>query len=171
MKIQRSWAMPNAATFSIKPIGNLVKKYLQYSKVSIDPFARNNSWATFTNDLNPKTIAKSHKFALEFLEDLKTKQIKADLIIFDPPYSLRQVKEVYQGVGKDFTYADSINAGHWSKEKNICADLLQQNGYFLHFGWHSNGLGKKRGFEIVEVLLVAHGRCHNDTICTVEKRL
>jgi hypothetical protein len=29
-------------------------------------------------------------------------------------------------------------------------------------------MGKKRGFEIIEILLVSHGRLHNDTIVTVE---
>ena len=171
VKIKREWAMPNHLTFSIKPIGELVKRYLRDSQISIDPFARNNRWATYTNDLNPDTAADSHLFALDFLSELKDKNVKADLIIFDPPYSLRQVKECYEGVGKDFTFADSKNAGHWAKEKDICAELLDDNGVFLHFGWHSNGIGKKRGFEIVELLLVAHGRCHNDTICTVERKI
>lgn len=34
-----------------------------------------------------------------------------------------------------------------------------------------NGIGKTRGFEIVEILLVAHGGNHNDTIVTVERKL
>lgn len=169
-KINREWAMPSSETFTIKPIGELVKRYLSQSNISIDPFARNNQWATYTNDLNPKTKASSHLFALDFLKDLKLKNVKADLIIFDPPYSLRQVKEVYESVGKQFIHSDSTNAGHWTKEKDVCADLLSDNGIFLHFGWHSNGIGKKRGFNIIEILLVAHGGYHNDTICTVEKR-
>lgn len=32
-------------------------------------------------------------------------------------------------------------------------------------------MGLKRGFEIVEILLVAHGSNHNDTIVTVEKKV
>ena len=65
---------------------------------------------------------------------------------------------------------EAANMGHWSKEKKICAQLLTVNGYFLHFGWHSNGLGKCRHAKIEEVLLVAHGRAHNDTICTAERK-
>ena len=38
-------------------------------------------------------------------------------------------------------------------------------------GWNSCGFGKKLGFEIVEILLVCHGRTHNDTIVTVEKKI
>lgn len=28
--------------------------------------------------------------------------------------------------------------------------------------------GKKRGFEIIEILIVPHGGSKNDTLCTVE---
>ena len=38
------------------------------------------------------------------------------------------------------------------------------------FGWNSNGVGKVRGFEIIEILLIAHGGSHNDTIVTVERK-
>jgi hypothetical protein len=41
-------------------IGGFVKKYLIKVKVSVDPFARNNRWATYTNDLNPDTAAQTH---------------------------------------------------------------------------------------------------------------
>lgn len=32
-------------------------------------------------------------------------------------------------------------------------------------------MGIKRDFELLEVLLVAHGAAHNDTIVTVERKL
>lgn len=41
----------------------------------------------------------------------------------------------------------------------------------ISFGWNSGGIGKKYGFEIAEILMVAHGGWHNDTICTVEMKL
>ena len=41
MKFSRTWAMPNSDTFSVKPIGDFVRRYLSESKISIDPFARN----------------------------------------------------------------------------------------------------------------------------------
>lgn len=40
----------------------------------------------------------------------------------------------------------------------------------ISFGWNSQGFGKNLGFKIIEILLVAHGRGHNDTIVTVEER-
>lgn len=54
----RAWAMPTSDTFQCKPIGDFVKKYLK--GISIDPFARNSTLCTFTNDLNPSTRALFH---------------------------------------------------------------------------------------------------------------
>jgi len=32
-------------------------------------------------------------------------------------------------------------------------------------------MGKKMGFELIEILLVCHGSDHNDTIVTVERKV
>ncbi len=171
MIITRKWAMPNRNTFDIKPIHDFVWKYLQMTKISIDPFARNKRWATYTNDLNPNTKAEYHMEADKFLKMLIDKGVKADLIIFDPPYSLRQTKEIYDSYGiNGFTQKHSQN-GHWGIEKKLCNELLLPGGYFLHFGWHTNGLGKKYNCEIKEILIVAHGRAHNDTLCMAEQKI
>ena len=37
--------------------------------------------------------------------------------------------------------------------------------------WNSGGIGKKHGFEMEEILLVAHGGWHNDTIVVVERKI
>lgn len=39
------------------------------------------------------------------------------------------------------------------------------------FGWNSGGIGKKYGFEIEKIILIAHGGWHNDTIITIEKKV
>lgn len=31
--------------------------------------------------------------------------------------------------------------------------------------------GKKRGYEILEIVICSHGPAHNDTLCTVERKL
>jgi hypothetical protein len=59
--------MPSGDTFSVAPIGAFVQKYLARSSVSVDPFARNNAWATYTNDINLKTSAQRHMDAEVFL--------------------------------------------------------------------------------------------------------
>jgi hypothetical protein len=163
--------MPSSETFDIEPIHNFVWKYLSESKVSIDPFARNKRWATHTNDLNPDTQAEHHLEALEFLELLHSRGVKADFAVFDPPYSITQCAQVYQGVGRPFLGEDSQQQGGWYKHREILNQLLSNEATVLTFGWNSIGMGKKYGFGLEEILLVCHGRAHNDTICIAEKRL
>ncbi len=170
MKISRTWAMPNKNTFSVSPIRDFVEKHLQQSIRSIDPFARNYAGATITNDLNPKTLAQYHEPACEFLRSFIGGEL-FDLVIFDPPYSLRQVKEMYQSIGiKKLSMAETHNVGRWTEEKDFIDRILKPGGYVLSFGWHSNGMGKKRNYKIQEILLVAHGSAHNDTICMSEQK-
>lgn len=163
--------MPNADTFSIPDIGAFVKRHLHFSKISVDPFARNKRWATHTNDLNPETNAEHHMEAADFLMKLKAEGVKADLGIFDPPYSPRQIQEVYQGIGRKVTQEDTQMVTIRRDARNALADLIVENGICLSFGWNSSGIGKERGFELIEILLVCHGGWHNDTICLSEKRI
>lgn len=171
MKIDRIWAMPNKNTLNVLPIRKFAYKYLQKSTISIDPFARDQELATYTNDLNPNTKAKYHLDVLDFLKMLREKEIKIDLAIFDPPFSPRQIKECYDGVGLKMGGREAKRAASWKAEKDIIDQLLKPNGIFLHFNWNSAGMGKKRNYEILEILLVCHGSDHNDTICMVEQKM
>ena len=170
IKINRTFSMANKDTFNCPPIKPFVEHYLKHSKISIDPFARNFQGCTYTNDLNPKTNTQYHMKAEQFLQMLVDKEIKADLVVFDPPYSMTQCKRAYESFGYKFTYDDSLYVIRWTREKNLISKLLPKGGVFLHFGWHSNGMGLKRGFSIEEILLVSHGSAKNDTICMAERR-
>jgi hypothetical protein len=170
IKFSRHWAMPSADTFSIKPIGEFVNRHLKETTapiISIDPFARNKRWATYTNDLNPDTTADYHLEALDYLTMLKNQGIMADIVIFDPPYSPRQVSECYTHVGKKTSALDT-SAASWANWKKAIAPLVKVGGKVLCFGWNSGGMGLKLGFTLQEILMVAHGGMHNDTICTME---
>ncbi len=171
MQMSRTWAMPNADTFSVPPIGEFVKKYLVDSVVSVDPFARNKDWATYTNDLNPDTTAQSHMDAEEFLKTLAVEKVYADLVIFDPPYSPRQISECYKSIGREVGSKETQSAVLYQRVRNAIAPILSENAIVISFGWNTVGMGKKHGFEIVEIMLVCHGGAHNDTICLAEKRL
>lgn len=168
MVINRTWAMPNSKTFSIKPIGELVSKYASGEKVIIDPFSNDCKIGTITNDLNPKYDTDYHLDALDFLKMMKSES--ADVVLYDPPYSPRQVKECYEGVGITVT-AEHTKASWRAKHLDEIARVVKTGGYCLSFGWNTNGVGKKRGFEIVEILIVAHGGSKNDTLCTVERKI
>ena len=144
--------------------------YLKNSEVSVDPFARNFDLCTYTNDLNPNTQAQYHMTAVDFLKMIADKGIEPDLIVFDPPYSRNQVKASYQNVGIEYMKKESQNAIFWYAEKKIIAQMMRPTTVFLHFGFHSSGMGNKYGFAIEEILLVNHGTGHYDTICMAERR-
>jgi tRNA1(Val) A37 N6-methylase TrmN6 len=159
--------MPTADTFDCKPLGALVRRYLR--GVSIDPFARNKTWATHTNDLNPQTAAQHHMDAADFLRLLVDQGVQADVVIFDPPYSPRQIKECYDGIGKKMAQMDAFRT-HWKPERDAIGKLLKPDGVVLSFGWNTIGMGTKRGFEPIELVVVCHGPGHNDTLGLVERR-
>lgn len=153
--------MPNHNTFSIKPIREFIG---EVPIKSADPFARNSDLATITNDLNPEFPTNYNIDALDFLKDFVDEW--ADMVLFDPPYSLRQLKECYDGIGVSMTQRESQH--FFSDLKNEIARITSVGGEVLSFGWNSVGMGKSRGFEIVEIMLVSHGGIHNDTICLRE---
>jgi len=166
MKISRAWAMPSSATFTIKPIADLISRWV--CGVSVDPFAGDNSPATIKNDLNGDKPTQFHEDALSFLE--KQGSGVADTVIMDPPYSPRQITECYRGMGLKATQFDT-NRTHWKPERDQLDRILKVGGIAVSFGWNSSGMGIKRGYEIEEILLVCHGGGHNDTICVVERKL
>lgn len=167
--MRRVWAMPNKNTFDIPPIRALVKSYLAKSTVSVDPFARNKRWATYTNDLNPDTAADSHMEAAEFLGSLLAQGVRVDLGIFDPPYSPEQIVRCYQSIGLDTKhFAAGIG---WARVRDVLTDLVEPSGIVICCGWNTVGMGIERGYKLEEILLVSHGREHNDTIVTVERKV
>ena len=171
MLMTRIFAMPSADTFSVGPIGDFVQRYLRASKVSVDPFARNKTWATFTNDLSPDTSAQFHMDAEDFCRRMAADGVKADLGLFDPPYSPRQISEVYKSVGREVGMAGTQNGALYRRVRDALDTVMAPGAVVLSFGWNSAGMGVKRGYEIIEILLCAHGGGHNDTICVAERKL
>lgn len=163
MKIERIWAMPNKWTFTIKPIAQLLKDEMS-DGVWIDPFAGENSPAAITNDLNPDRPTTHHMDALEFLKMFPGGSV--DGVLYDPPYSPRQVRECYDGISGDIKWDGRTT--FWSETKDEVARVLKSGGKVICFGWNSMGIGINRGFEMTRVLMVPHGGTRNDTICTVE---
>lgn len=140
--------MPNHETFSIKPIGQLIKEELQDDY--IDPF--------------PYPYEKD---ALAYLQDFPSESVGS--LAFDPPYSLRQLKEVYHSVGISLTQHETQY--YWKDLRDQIARIIKPGGKVISFGWNTIGIGKTRGFEITRILMVCHGGHHNDTICTVENKI
>jgi hypothetical protein len=168
MNIIRTWAMPNSKTFSIIPIAALLKEEVT-DGLWCDPFAGWLSPATITNDLNPERDTTHHMDALEFLKVQPSDSF--DGVLFDPPYSISQAAECYKSFGKEKLEINVANMGYWSAIKDEINRITKKGGKVICFGWNSMGLGKNRGFEMTNILLVPHGGSKNDTIVTVEIKL
>ena len=102
MIIKRVWEMPNKNTFEIKCISKLIDKYNNLNLLSIDPFANKNKIAKITNDLDKSYKTDFNLDALDFLKQIQSNTI--DLVLFDPPYSPRQVSEVYKKLNKSVNW-------------------------------------------------------------------
>lgn len=165
MKITRIWAMPSRWTFKIKPIARLLHNYVNGGIGWVDPFAGENSPAEITNDINPNKPAKHHLHAKTFVDSLTGLY---NGVLLDPPYSLTQVKECYEGLGIDL-FKDDANMFPQNIKESI-SPKIKQGGLAISFGWNSQGFGKRLGFKIIEILMVQHGRGHNDTIVVVEQK-
>jgi len=144
---KRYWYMPTHKTFNIKPFKELIDE--QLGNNYIDPFPY-----PFTQD------------AIKYLKTIPTKSVRYS--VFDPPYSQRQLKEMYHNNGLSFTYP--MNSSYWAECKKEIARIMKAGGKVISFGWNTNGIGKKHGFNISKIVIVAHGSQHNDTIATVEKK-
>lgn len=162
--IERVWAMPNKNTFEIKPIHDLIVDELT-DGLWIDPFANRNKLASVTNDLSTEFDTDYHLDAFDFLKLFDDNSV--DGVLYDPPYSPRQVSECYSNVGYNVTW-DTTKASFWGNHKREISRIVKIGGKVITFGWNSGGIGYKYGFEIQKILLVPHGGWHNDTICTVE---
>mgnify|MGYP003660176227 CR=1 FL=1 len=150
MLIQRLWSMPNHETFKISCVKQILKDEL--NDEYLDPF--------------PLSQGRFLKIdALELLKKIKSNSVEK--IVLDPPYSQRQLKEMYKNIG--FSY--DMNNSYWAKIKDEVKRVAMLGSLVLSFGWNSNGIGKNRGFKIIKVWLVSHGSMHNDTIITLERKI
>lgn len=171
MMFSRKWAMPNPETFAVPPIREFVRKYLANAAVSVDPFARNSKLALLTNDLDPGTEAGSHADAEDWLKALAGEgAFLADVALFDPPYSPDQMARAYQKVRLKKDRGGSRNSETYRRVRDALLPVLAPAAVVLSFGWNTAGMGKGRGFEIVEIMAVCHGGAHNDTLCVAEVR-
>ncbi len=141
-----------------------------------DPFSNNKTTrrqgtTLVTNDLNPKFNADYCMEANDFGEEMFKQQKMFDLILFDPPYSLRQLKEQYEGIGSKLPQWQTRNM--WGRCRNALAKCVAPGGYVISFGWNSSGFGRARGFEIEEIMLLGQGGHADryDLIITVERNV
>ena len=175
MIINRVWEMPNSKTFKIKAIRHLILKYVKENDLVLDPFANESSIKEYlpnckyiSNDLDTQYNTDYHEEAQDFLARFEDNSV--DVVLYDPPYSPRQVSECYNKLGKTVTIKDT-QSSYFTRFKKEIARVLKPNGICISCGWNTNGIGKKYNMEIEEILIVAHGGNHNDTLVTVEQKI
>lgn len=162
--------MPNRWTFEIPPIRDLIVRYVGDGKGWVDPFSGRSTLAEWRNDIDSESSAPSHMEAEAWLRQLSEDKVRARGIIFDPPYSPRQIAEVYGRMGLNVGMEETQNARLYSRVRQAAMSVLDGGATAISCGWNSAGFGKDRGFVLIEILLVAHGGGHNDTIVVVERR-
>ncbi len=114
--------------------------------------------AEIRNDIDPTMDAVYNLDALDFVKGWAG--FPFDTIIADPPYSYRKSMEMYNG---------NLN----SRFKLIADEIpkiLKQDGIVISFGYHSTFMGKKRGFDLKELCVFAHGGAQHCTIGIIEGR-
>lgn len=119
-----------------------------------DPFAR-ESWLTtkpqgiigITNDLNEAMPTDYHLEARDFAVFMLESGQKFDLILFDPPYNLSQLKRQYDAIGHDLKLWQTLNP--FGEAKDLLAQCLNPGGSVISLGFGSRGFGKFRSMEKV----------------------
>src|SRR3990167_463042 len=128
----RVWAMPNQWTFTIKPIAELLKHEVGEGLFCVS-FAGQNSPAQVTNDLRKEMPTTHHLPAIEFLKAQQSESF--DGVLYDPPYSPRQVKECYNSIALDeWDGKWDGRSTFWSETLDECARILKPNGKLICFG-------------------------------------
>jgi hypothetical protein len=113
------------------------------------------------NDLNLDTNPNLNMDALECCKYLVEKKYKFDTILLDPPYSYRKSMEKYNGrISSPF-----------NQIKDQLSYLTHKHSRIITFGYHSTCMGKKRGFNLIQILLICHGGAQHDTIAIVEEKV
>jgi hypothetical protein len=144
-------------TFSIAPMREWVEDQCEGKVLNL--FAGKNKLKVdeIRNDLDPEAVADFRMDALEFMRTWKGQPF--DTILLDPPYAYRKSMEMYKG----------IKCSPFKQLKDEIPNCLKKGGKVITFGYHSNVLGKNRGFELEKVALFSHGGAIHDTIASVER--
>ena len=177
MRFNRAFCMPDRYTFRMKPVAELLDRYQVDPKRAADPFCGLSERAYWRCDLAPRPgDAGMRMDAIRYLDHLITNTVEVDLVFLDPPYSPRQIKEVYEAVGLEVSQTDTQNARLYSECRKRMDKILTPNGIAISCGWNSTGFGRQElggaihQYTIEEILLVNHGGAHHDTIVMVERK-
>lgn len=144
-------------TFSVKNIRDWVENNCEGKTLNLFAGKTKLNIDEIRNDLDIEALADYRLDALEFLRTWQGE--KFDTILLDPPYAYRKSMEMYKG----------IRCSPFRQLKDEITRILKPNGIVITFGYHSNTMGKNRGFEVERIALFSHGGAIHDTIASVER--
>lgn len=183
MKISHQLTNITAHPFDNPHIKKIILKYINKIIIDMDgiqpsicdPFRnkqkRIQGTKLISNDLNPDFDTTYNLEACDFGELCEREGFGFNLVLFDPPYSLRQLKEQYENIGHKLKKWQTNNM--WGRCKDSLARCVYPGGYVISLGWHTHGFGKHRGFEKVEVCVFEQAGSPDryDLLLTVEKKV
>lgn len=130
MRLERIMVRPNPLTFAIPQVRKVLDRVVGDGKGWADPCAgvHGNSPAEFTNDLNPAAKTTHHGEGTAFLRGFQDASL--DGVLLDPPYSLRQVKDCYEGFGRKVLKTEGQR--FYADLKDEAARVIRPGGRCLH---------------------------------------
>ena len=196
MKIEHVMTNTTSTPFENKHVLKLLKKYVRKvhetfpRAIAVDPFARESITSqvgdfgsfTISNDLNPTMPTDFHMEANDFAEFLHKRMFTKHrirqndikngihLVFFDPPYTLRMLKDHYDGIGKDLKIWQCQNM--WGRCRDALAAMMPVGSYCITLGYSTRGMGKHRGFTKREILILESGGKPDryDILMTIEEK-
>lgn len=132
----------------------------------VDPFARNHKIGTHRNDLDPSTSANHHMDAADFMELCADSDVRAKLILLDPPFSGRQASRYEKGDKCLYAAGD----GRMGRIGAAIPKILIPNGRVVKIGYNSNSPCESGVLELTDVKLLYFGGLRNDWIITTWRR-
>jgi len=147
----------NKYTFKVPKIRQWVEEFAEGKVLNLFAGLVKLDLDEVRNDIRESMNAEYHLDALEFVKQYKGD--KFNTVLLDPPYSYRKSMEMYGG-----KVMSPFNA-----LKNEIPAILYDSGIVMTFGYHSNVMGKSRGFKIEHICLMSHGGAIHDTIASIER--
>ena len=130
-------------------------------KISIDPFARDCTWADVTNDLDINKKAMFNLDALHFMKTFDSNSIK--LVLFDPPFSSSQEKK--------YEFNSNLYAADSNKISNLYKEtfrVLCSGGVMVKLGYNSTR--PHPGLKLKHLIIVNFGGSRNDVIASIWRK-
>ncbi len=149
----------NRYTFAVRPIREWVEAECEGRVLNLFAGKTKLDVEEVRNDLDLDIVADFHLDALEFVRTWEGERF--DTILLDPPYSYRKSMEMYKG----------NKCSPFKQLKDELPRIMKPHGKVITFGYHSNVMGKERGFIVERIALFSHGGAIHDTIASVERRI